>query len=500
MPCNDRALPPPGEDFPGAVPILGKAVLGIAGAYLLRAIAESGVIPKLPILILAIVYASLWMLWAVRTHAANRFASAAYAITAALILAPLLWESTVRFQVLAPAFTAVVLVAFVVLALALAWQRNLQLIPWIATLSTVIRAVALIIANRELVPLTAALLAVALATELAACLEHRLSLRAVPALAADFAVWLLVDVMTSFAGVPEGYQSISPFTITALCLLLFAIYCASIAIRTFALRRPITLFEIGQGVLAFVLAAFGARRATHSAAAPALGAFALALAAVCYWEPSLDSPANSMLSDRRVSATYAAALLLAATFLMFPTNLQPPFLSAAAVAAVFLFARTCKLSLGTHASLYLAAAAATSSLPLWVAGAMAGKIPSAPTWDPWIVATCGAACYILGSRPAQAAQDQNQDQKKKDPKESPPPLRPSRSSSRFHDSRTRSSRSPMAHSRPPRAKPLAPLRNPHSSELRAGSSPRLSRLPLASYRSSLGRLHRRRLRHPQAPV
>ena len=96
---------------------------------------------------------------------ANRFASATYGVTSALILSPLLWESTVRFQVLSPAFTAVVLVAFVVLALALAWRRNLQVIPWVATLAAVITALALIIATHELVPLTAALLAVALATE-----------------------------------------------------------------------------------------------------------------------------------------------------------------------------------------------------------------------------------------------------------------------------------------------------------------------------------------------
>jgi hypothetical protein len=418
---------PPAEVPGGAVPVLGKAVLGIAGAYLLRAIAESGTIYKFPILILAIVYASLWMLWAVRTHAANHFASTTYAITAALILAPLLWESTVRFQVLAPAFTAIVLVAFVVLALALAWQRNLQLIPWIATLSTVITAVALIIATRELVPLTAALLAVALATEVAACLEHRLSLRAVPAIAADFAVWLLVDVMTSSTGVPEGYHPISPATITVLCLLLFAIYGTSIAIRTFALRRPITLFEVGQGVVAFLLAAFGAMRATHGAAAPALGVFALVLSAVCYWGALARFTGGLYVRDRRVCATYAAALLLAGSFLLFPANLQVSFLSAAAVATVVLYSRTRKLSLGMHASLYLAAAAAGSSLPQWVASAMAGAVPAAPGWDAWIVAICAAACYVLGSRPAptpQPVQDQeqgeeqkqNQDQKNEDPK------------------------------------------------------------------------------------
>jgi hypothetical protein len=305
-----------------------------------------------------------------------------------------------------------VLVAFVVLALALAWQRNLQVIPWIATLAAVITALALIIATHELVPLTAALLALALATEVAACLEHRLSLRAVPAIAADFAVWLLVDVMTSSQGVPEGYHPTAPSTITLLCLILLAIYGGSIAIRTFALRRPITIFEIGQGVLAFLLAAFGAMRATHGAAAPALGAFSLVLAAVCYWGTLSRFTAEAYARDRRVSATYAGALLLAGGFLLFSATLRVPFLCAAAVAAVFMYARTGKLSLGIHSSFYLAAAAAFSSLPQWAASALAGTVPSAPDWSIWIVTVSAALCYVVGSRP-DAAQDPEKVQKKR---------------------------------------------------------------------------------------
>jgi hypothetical protein len=145
----------------GTVPVIGKAVLGIAGAYLLRAIAESGSVPKLPVLMVAIVYAALWMVWAVRAHTSSLFASVTYGVTSALILSPLLWEATVRFQTLSSTFTALVLVGFVVLAIALAWERDLQVIPWVATLATVITAVALIIETRDLVPLTAALLAVA---------------------------------------------------------------------------------------------------------------------------------------------------------------------------------------------------------------------------------------------------------------------------------------------------------------------------------------------------
>src|SRR5207302_7479319 len=38
-------------------PIIGKAVIGFAGAFLLRALAESGSVPRLPVLIIAILYA-----------------------------------------------------------------------------------------------------------------------------------------------------------------------------------------------------------------------------------------------------------------------------------------------------------------------------------------------------------------------------------------------------------------------------------------------------------
>jgi len=58
----------------GTLPICGRAVLGIAGAYLLRAVAESGAIPPFPILIVAILYAGLWLVWAGRTHATNNLA------------------------------------------------------------------------------------------------------------------------------------------------------------------------------------------------------------------------------------------------------------------------------------------------------------------------------------------------------------------------------------------------------------------------------------------
>jgi len=393
--------PEPGRRFPaadltgGVLPVFGKAVLGIAGAYLLRAISESGTLPKLPVVFIAIMYASAWLVWAVRTHSTNDFASITYAITAALILSPLLWESTVRFQVLSPALAAAVLAASVMLVLALARRQDLQAIPWVAFLTTVGTAVALMIATRELVPFTVGLLAVALVTEVAICLGQRLSVRVVPAIATDFAVWLLIYVMTSPEGVPPDYRPASATTITLLCLALLAIYGGSIAIRSFGLFHRLTIFEIGQGIVVFAIATFGTLRATPGYSA-ALGGLFLLAAVGCYWGALSRFAGDGQDRNRRVCATYAVGLLLAGSLLFFPADFEVPFLCLAAVAAAFLYMRTGKLSVGMHISLYLAAAAIISGLLNLSGRALAGTVPSSLDAGEWVVALSAGLCYAIG--------------------------------------------------------------------------------------------------------
>lgn len=395
---------PPVEAPSGSVPIIGKAVLGIAGAYLLRAVSESGRVPKLPILLIAILYACGWMIWAVHVHAASRLASTVYAVTSALILSPMLWESTVRSQVLSPAAAAAVTVAFVVLAISLAWRDNLQLIPWVATLTSVITALALIVETHELLPLTTALLAVAAITEAAACLGHRLTLRAIPALASDFAVWLVLFILGAAESVPEGYRPAAASTIVFLCFLLLAIYGASIGVRSFFLCQLITAFEIAQAVIAFSLASYGMMRATQGAIATALGGLFLTFSAVCYWGTLSRFADEAQSRNRRISATWAAALTLGGTILLFSEALQIVFLSVAAVFAAFLYTRSRKNSLGLHASLYIAAAAALSPLSIYAADALAGSVPGAPDWRSWLIAAAAAVSYLVGSR---MVEDQN---------------------------------------------------------------------------------------------
>jgi len=377
---------------------MGKAVLVMAGAYLLRAITELGSIPKLPILFVAVFYAFWWLIWAARRPQGQRFASLAYAITSALILSPLLLESTVRFQALSPATAGAVLVAYVVLGLAISCRRDLQLIPWVATLVCVVTALALIVQTHELVPLTATLLAVALAAEVAAWLGYQFDVRVMAAVASDLALALLVLIVSSPEGVGEGFHPGSIAVITALCIALLAIYGGTIGLRVLLQRQRITVFETVQGVLAFSIGTTGALIATGDTAGPALGALFLLLAAFCYWgalSRFVDAANNR---NRRIFASWAAALLIAGSLLLFAAGFAIAFLSAAAVISAILYSRSGQISLGLHASFFLAAGAAVSPLPLYLVNAMAFSVPGMPGWSVWIVALSAALCYPIGSR------------------------------------------------------------------------------------------------------
>lgn len=379
---------------PGTVvPILGKATLAMAGAYLLRAVAETGVVAQFPMIAAGIVYASLWMAWAVRAHRKDRFASATYGITAALILAPLLYESTVRFQLLSVTSTSGVLVAFVILVLVLAWRSNLQVLPWVGTLASIAIVWALIFSTHELVPLTIALLAFALATEVAACLGHRLSLWAMVAVAADSAVVLFIYIMTPPGGVPSSYTPASPSVAARLPLSLLCIYGGGIAIRSFGERKRISNFEILQGMLAFTLSYAGATRASD--AAPLLGVLFIALSFVCYWGALSRFSGDVNIRNRRVSATWAIMLMLAGMVIVFSPAIGTLVSCILAIAARFLHSRNGSLSLAVHASLYLALACVLSPSLSYLREAFTGIIPEAPHWTVWTLLVSALLCYSI---------------------------------------------------------------------------------------------------------
>jgi hypothetical protein len=291
-----------------------------------------------------------------------------------------------------------VLAGFVMLSLALSWRGKSEMIPWIAMLTMVVTLMALVVETRALVPATGSLLLAALAVEIAACLGHEFSVRIIPAIASDLAMSMLVLFLATPEGVGEGFHFGSVASMTALCLTPLFIYGASIGVHTLGQLRTITIFEIVQGVIAFLLSGMGVLVATHGSGAPILGVLFLVLAGVCYWGTLSRFAKPSNTRDRRVFASWAAALTIAGCFLALPTTSAIALLCVLAIGGAFLYSRSGKFSLGLHVSFFLAAAAALSPLPVYVSKALGGSVPGLPQLGVWIVVLSAAICYGVGAR------------------------------------------------------------------------------------------------------
>src|SRR5262249_7049764 len=149
----------------------GKATLGLAGAYLLRAFSESGAIPALGGALATVLYSVMWLL-AARRADAHKLIATIYGATAAAIVFPMFWETTVRLQVLAPGVTAVLLTSFAVAGAIAAWRASLVGIVWITAGVGAASALALMLATQHVLPFATCLLAIALALEVTACRDR----------------------------------------------------------------------------------------------------------------------------------------------------------------------------------------------------------------------------------------------------------------------------------------------------------------------------------------
>jgi hypothetical protein len=387
----------PGEGFSlaqagGAFSVLGKSMLGIAGAYLLRAVAESSSLPRLAIAVVAIIYALLWLVPAARARKEEWFAGAVYAGTSALILAPMLWELTLSFKVLPPPATAGILSIFVIVATALAWKMDRTPVFWVANLTASAAALALAVATRQLIPFIAALLLMALLSEYAAMRNRQLSVRPLAALAADAGIWALIFIYAGPQSARMDYPVLGASGLILPGCLLFLIYGVSVAVRTVQLRQKISVFEISQAMIAFLLATSSVLYFESVRGAIVLGVVCLLFSAACY------AVAFVLKADGRnfrVFASWAASLFLAGSFLCLPPFWLAVCLSLAAIAAAALGARINGLTLTFHSLAFLVAAAIASGLLDYAFNALAGIPPATLGAGASLVSVCAVICSAL---------------------------------------------------------------------------------------------------------
>ncbi len=260
------------DEAQNLVPLFGWSFMGLAGAYLLRAMTESGAMPGMAGALIGIAYAAYWLYLASCRALEKPIFSTVHGLTAAFILVPMVYETTVRFRLISLPVASGITVCFALLGLGIGWKGKVNAIAWIATISGLLTACALFRETHDAVAWAATTLAIALAVEISACRDHWLGLRWITALAADFMVLIIALTVGRNNGT-------APSAVLAAQIALVTIYTASVVDRTLLRGLSITWFEIGQALAVSVVGIGGAMQISGGAIA---GGFCLLGGLACY--------------------------------------------------------------------------------------------------------------------------------------------------------------------------------------------------------------------------
>lgn len=371
-----------------ALRMAGFALLGIGGAYLLRALSELGSVPRGIGVSASLAYSAAWLWLAARTPKRRKLAVGARISTAVVIFAPLVWESVMRFHTLPAWLAATLLSAFCIAAESVSWHKDLRAIAAITPMACAALAIALLIRTHESAPFTLSLVSIAAMMEFAAIEERANAARWPVAFCANAAVFLLMFVMSRRGGPPEEYPGVSVAFTTVIQASLPIVYGASAIVRTVLERRQFGILEIGQTATAFSLG-FSGIIAITDLRAPA-GAFAFAAGAACY--------AISMrVADRRtrnVYATFGLLLLASAAWLAFAGLALCAVWSALAIAVSF--------RCGAHAAILLWLALIGSHIAVSWAVQFFASDTQFPAVAAAIAIVAAAVCYPEARRPIDA--------------------------------------------------------------------------------------------------
>ena len=387
----------------GVLPLIGRSLIVLAGAFLLRALTESERVPGQTGAIFGLGYATLWLAAADRQPGSpSQLSRVFHGLVALVIAVPLLWEATTRFQVFSPGASAATLAVFTLVTLAVAWHRHLQILAGVATIGAALAMPALAIATNATSPF--ALVAVALVAVTWVLGETRgWRWLAWPAGSAEL---LLVVILLGRAFARPPLEP-AGFVLGVLALLL-AVSTAPFVIRALRETAGARVFD---GVHALVVVPIclvglsaGAAQAT-SIGVGAMGTVMIAAGASLYWLAFVRVlPHQGAGRNFYTGTSVALAYLVVGVSQLLPGPAAALLLSTFALGALWWGGRLGLAVLALHATLLLAVAAVECGLVAAVIGVWIGwpgAWPALPVISIVVLAALvGAVVYGITRAPA----------------------------------------------------------------------------------------------------
>lgn len=401
----DAASPPHAGRAASAetLALIGRTLLALAGAFLLRAMTvrpgESGSGP-LPLEVgttLGVAYALLWIVLAhLAARRGRRSAAAFHALAGGLIVFPLVWEATVQFRLLPPPVSLGILLAITAVGLGIAFVGELRSLAWIFGFGAAATALAIAVPTTTLALSASFLLILGLAALWLAYARGWYGLAWTLAGFAD-ATLLLMTAIALLGRDPERVaEHFSTGSLVALQLALVLVYCVGFGVHTLTRNKDVGIGEIVQAAAALAIGLGGAvavTRATGTATAP-LGVVCLLLAAGAY------GVSFTFLDRRagiRANFIFYSTLALCLTFPAFAELIRgawlAPMLAAIAVVMAWIGAARARATLSGHGAFYAVAAIVVSGVGTVALEALAGSaVPPISALTPaQLAALAGAA-------------------------------------------------------------------------------------------------------------
>jgi hypothetical protein len=371
----------------------GIALLGIAGAYLLRALSGSALLPRPVGASLDALYAAGWVYLAARNRVKNRTGAMLYALASVLMIGPMLWEMCIRFQAMPAGAAAALLAGYT--AAAAVFARGDQRAGWfsITWAGSAAIALALAIGVRAMLPFAVILLAMTAWGEVSRLLRRPLPMAPVVVLAADACAWALLLIYRLSAEARPEYPQLPTALVLAVPLVLLCMHTASVAVLACARGQRIAAFDMLQVSLALVLAACGCIWLLPGSGRAACAGLCIVVAAGCY--AAAFAQRNIDARNFVVFAALAPALLVCAVFLMLDLAQSSMVFAVLALAAIIAGRALRSAALAWNGALYVALAEGMSGLFAYTLHAVAG--PAVGPLAPAMLLAALAAMLVYGA-------------------------------------------------------------------------------------------------------
>lgn len=367
------------------IPLVGRSLIVLAGAFVLRALTEGGLLPRGLGVGAGCIYALAWLVAVDLSGAKERRLSAAFhGLTASVIALPLIWEATVQFRIFSATQGLVVLSFFCAMALFVADRRRLVSLAATALLGGFAVQVATAFSLASWTECLSFAAAAGLAAELLAARRGWVVLAGTLAAGVDL-LFAFVTLAFLLADPDRAASVIAPGPLVASLVVLVLVYLVPTSLRAVGGEGQVRPGEFFQAMVATAIGLGGAAGVSRLADTwrMGVGCFALGAALTLY-------ALSFFFADRRVGRR-SQFIFFSILALIFAGAALPVLFSREMVAGSFclvalltswLGARFSRATLSFHAALYCAGAVLASGL-------------AASTWAAWIGSPPGAVTPLM---------------------------------------------------------------------------------------------------------